>query len=158
MESGTERRPPRPGASRVPRWTLREGDWSPAWRASLFSKEFWETKAAVRSVAEWLPWSPEPSYPRLAGCRANWSQVGDRPRLETPFVSSGSTEGKLRGEEYIWGAGNSPIYPRADQGPLPDSSLFITVTGCPVQNLAWRRVGRLKGQDRSAAWKDCIPA
>lgn len=45
--------------------------------------------------------------------------------------------------------------PQSRQGLLPDSSLFITMSECPVQSLAQRRVGRVKVQGKSAAWGDC---
>lgn len=68
--------------------------------------------------------------PRTQLPRTGWVQSHLEP---WGSAKAGNTSSfKLRGEEYILGAENPPIYLRADQGLLPDSSLLITVPGCPV--------------------------
>lgn len=57
--------------------------------------------------------------PRTQLPRTGWVQSHPEP---WGSAKAGNTSSfKLRGEEYIWGAENPPIYPRVDQGLLPDS-------------------------------------
>lgn len=53
------------------------------------------------------------------------------------------------------GPGIPILLPQGTQWLLPDLSLFITVSECPVQSLTQRRVGKVKLQGKSAAWGDC---
>ena len=50
----------------------------------------------------------------------------------------------MSGDRSGLGPGAHIPLPQTRQGLLPDSSLFISVSECPVQILAQRRVGRVK--------------